>query len=417
MATMTKSLFRTILGLTVGSVLIVAACSSEPVSLISAESDEAELSADTDEATAVDGVNSDETDRRLIGRTAISRYLIEGTLWSEAELSSLRGTVWVLFQWRDELIDDAGVSFSWVEEQGLLMSYRDECTSGVAVATGEAGRNGWLLSNVDAPDVVCPDTPASIFRDGANFSVNYRSGILTFEATNGYFRAEHSQSTSVHDAPLDLDLDEISKIVVPLVQKSGLVRPDVEPLAELNTVADLPIPECASSGRAGIEPNPRLRERLAWADALSDSLRDLPFVSHYSGGASLHNQELTIGFSVRYAPSLGWLAENVPPGIVCIEVPPLGYYNRVVADLAWTLPEGTEVDPDATSVEVVGRDCGMESHSGPEISYSPDEIEIRFAGRHVEFGVPIPSIPCAPTVLVEFDEPIGNRALVPRFTS
>jgi hypothetical protein len=103
MAIKIKPLLRAMTALTAMSVLVLAACSSDPVSLISGESDEADVSSDAEDASEAVALSSDDSegDPSLIGRTPMSRYLIEGTLWSEAELSSLRGTAWVLFKWWD----------------------------------------------------------------------------------------------------------------------------------------------------------------------------------------------------------------------------------------------------------------------------------------------------------------------------
>lgn len=387
-----------LLALTLVLGLVGAACGSEPESVIVGASDD---------NVSADASSTDEP----IGTTEMSNLLIQGTLWSDAELASLRGTAWVVFEVNGEFVDDASLSLWRIEDQGISIGYVDACTSGSALVTGK--RQGkWVVHNDDRPQVTCPGHPSSLFHDDNWFEFNYRGGVLTISTDDGQIRAEHWQSTSVHDEPIAVDLDAVPAIDVPEIPLPNLERPDVESLADIAEVVDLPFAECASAGRAGLEPDDRTRERLAWGQALQEPLSDLPFITGYSGGAGLYNREISVGLSVRYGPSLDWLEEHVPPGIICLEVPRLGYYDYYQSDpkVNWKLfEENGPPDPSATSVQVETPSC--KDVTVADIEYLEDQITLTLSAPRDPAGAEVPAIACEQIIDVELSEPVGDREL------
>lgn len=383
----------TLLTLLLVVALLGAACGSEPESVIVGASDDASSAGDQ------------------TGATEMSDYLIEGTLSNDTELSSLRGTAWVVFEHNGELVDDASVSFWWVEDQGLHIGYLDDCTSGSTLVTGKR-RGKWILHNDDTPQETCQGQPSSLFHDDNWFEFNHRGGVLTISTDDGQIRAEHWQSTSVHDEPIAVDLDEVPTIDVPEIPLPDLERPDVESLADIPEVVDLPFVECTSSGRAGLEPDDRTRERLAWGQVLQEPLGKLPFIAGYSRGAGLHNREIFVGLSIRYGPTLDWLEANVPQGIICLEVPRLGYYDQPDPKVTWTLvEEDGPPDPTATTVQVETPSC--KDVTVADIEYLDDQIRLTLTAPRTPAGVPVPAVACDQIIDIELDEPVGNRSVVP----
>lgn len=376
--------------------LAATACGSEPESVIVGASD--------DNVTA-DASSTDDP----IATTAMSRLLIEGTLWSDAELASLRGTAWVVFEYNGELVDDASLSLWRIEDQGISIGYVDACSSGSALVTGK--RQGkWVVHNDDSPQVMCPGQPSSLFHDDNWFEFNYRGGVLTISTDDGQIRAEHWQSTSVHDEPIAVDLDAVPAIAVPEIPLPDLERPDVESLADIDEVVDLPFPECASSGSAGLEPDDRTRERLAWGQALQEPLGELPFIAGYSRGAGLHNREIFVALTVRYGPTLDWLEANVPQGVICLEVPRLGYYDQPDPKVTWTLvDEAGPPDPTATTVQVETPSC--KDVTVADIEYLDDQITLTLTAPRTPAGAEVPAMACDQIIDIELSEPIGNRAI------
>jgi len=384
--------------------LLATACASDPESVIVGDDAAITENAASDVVAPLDNPDG------LIGITAMSRYLIEGTLWSEAELASLRGTAWVVYEYNSELTEDASLSFWWIEDRGLFIGYLDGCTSGSALLTGEKRRGKWVIETDDDPRLNCPDRPSSLFHEENWFEFQYREGELIISTDDGRLRAQHWQSTSVHDEEIGVDLEDVPTTDIPVLPLPDLEMPDVESLSEIPAVVDLPFPECASSGRAGLDPNPRSRERLAWAEVLQEPLRKLPFISGFSGGAGLYNQELFVGLSVRYGPSLDWLEEHIPPGIICLEVPPVDYYDRPDVEVTWQLPEGSEPpDPSATVVQVEIFTC--KEPKVASIMYLDDGIRLLLTAPKASFGVATPAIECGQIIDIALDEPIGNRPL------
>lgn len=407
---------------TASALLITAAlftaCSSEPTPLV--------VGSDTGN-TASDGSTADSTVATpervravaddsapiIIGLTEMRSDTVVGNPRSAEELASLGGTAWALFDYDGTFFEAGAVSLA-VTDGFLEFTYVDECASGTATMTSEMVRGRWILHNDAEADPACAGFPSSIFHDQAEVELHQRSGELVIESTGGYLRAQHLKSAPNRETVINVALHELPKTERPVLPAPNLETPVVDSLAEVNTVVDLPFMTCPSSGRRGIDPNPILREGIVWSEAIGDHFADLPYVVGLSGGASLYHHEVGVDISVRYKPTLTWLAENVPPDVICLSAPPLGHYSAEVPDLSWSLAD--EPSSTATTVQVTGTSCALD-RTEPEVSYRDTEIEIRFRGTQRQYGMDVGEPACEPTVTVQLNEPVGSRAIVPKFTN
>ena len=197
----------------------------------------------------------------------------------------------------------------------------------------------------------------------------------------------------------------------------GVGGPIYPPTSDVEAT-DIPFEECnADNGK----PVP-VGDELARLEALrqqitDDGLFDQPFISS-SGGPAYG--ALSVGLSRRHQPSIDWLRARAEPEDLCIELPPLGFYDRPYEEATWVLdPEAPEPGASDRSIAVLVdstiNQCGYWPQGRilqPVVEYGTERIEIRVPLDHVSWGPhPCPGWFPDPFV-IELDEPIGDRTLV-----
>lgn len=384
--------------------LLATSCSSDPESIIV-----------SDETTA-GGADSNDVapeDPAPYTMSPMSPSLVEGTFYDETSLASLRGTAWVVLEVDGEYYQDGGLSFAWREGEGLLVAYRDPCAAG-SFFVGEGARREWVVEHVGPSPTNCAGHPSSLFPTGAEIQVSQQGGVLVLGTPNGSLRAQHFQSQSIHDETSDPALIIVPPISFEPPPFPDLATPDYYPGEDIEEAADIPVLECLQSGRAGLEPDPRKRERLAFSAVAKDQMMDLPFLVSFSDGGTLFHPEIRISLSHRYPPSLDWIAQHIPEGLACVEVPPLGYYDRALPLRNWVLSDDHPVLPTSETVAVVADALCHDVPLPPRVRFSDGSIRISMPLMHRPYGQPFTDEACGGTELIEIElgEPVGDRAVV-----
>lgn len=404
--------------------LVVAACSGDEPSLIAGDSDAAG-SAELDEAEAAS--ESDDHDPTSVSQTTIPAGPgTPGLITTEFDLvHQLQGTAWVAHNVNDE-IDDASFSFAWTEDVGLIGAYLDDCGSGRFLVTG-AERGGWAIESVQDPNPECDGPVQEIFGDGALLRLTVLGETMFVESEDrGFIEATHWQSTSIHDEIVALPPRPTpSPPPTPPTTERGpgddtptrlivdVAHPQVDDLGDIPEATDISVPICATSGRIGLEEDPFAEERLATSRRLDPVVGQLPFVVWSSGPGNLHHHEMGIGLSVRYQPTIDWLAENVPAGHVCIEIPPPGYYDAGPSLIEWELV--TEPTPESTEIAIqMTSECAPFVELQPQILVSESIVEIGLPLPISPYGQDTPAICNIPQpIVIELPGVLANRDVVP----
>lgn len=343
------------------------------------------------------------------GATPQSAPLRIGQLRNLSELIPLQGTGWII-----ESIDfephDAAISFAWRAEEGVVVWYQDECTQGQFV-TSSTSAGGWIVEN-DSPTPNCSSPLSRIFSDGAVVEIWLQNpNVLMIRSGASDITATLWQSVSVHDEPALINIDGVD--VGPAVVDIAL--PEYDELVDIPEAIDIALPECAQSGEAGLEVHPQQADFEVTYARLSPVLFDLPFVVGFGSPESLHHHGIGISMTVRYQPTIDWLVENVPAGHVCVEVPPVGYYDDGPSLPEWRFVG--EPSPEASSFVVRHRGrCGPKPSLvlEPQVTETDSTIVVALPLRIPPFGQAF-NDDCSghPEFTIELNGPIGERAIVP----
>jgi hypothetical protein len=384
--------------------LLATACASDPESVIVGETT----------AGSADSTDIEPIDPASYTMSPMSTSLVEGSFYDVTSLASLRGTAWVVLEVDGEFYQNGGLSFAWRQGEGLLGAYRDVCAAGSFFVGEGARRSEWVVEHVGTAPTNCAGHPSALFQTGAEIQISHQGGVLVLGTGNGSLRAQHFQSQSVHDETSDPALITVPPISFEPPPFPDLAAPDYYEGEDIEEAIDIPVLECPQSGRAGLKPDPLKRERSAFSAVAKDQIMDLPFLVSFSDGGTLFHPEIRISLSHRYPPSLEWVAEHIPDGLACVEVPPLGYYDRALPLRNWVLSGDHPVLPASETITIVADALCHDVALPPRVSFADDSIRISLSLMHRPYGQPFTDEACGGTelIVIEFDEPVGDRTLV-----
>ncbi len=396
MARRSKSLLTLLLAFGV----IAGACSSEPESLIvgdgAAGADESD---DTNAAAAATESLEDEADAQLVVDLS--------------HVDDLLGTAWTVDTVDGAPYDGEGALSFYGETGRLRITWIDECSTGTGSLFLRDG--GYLFSSGGGPNNDCLGHPTSLFSEAYEtvpVEITVSGTKVTLEGDGHSLTATHFQSQSIHNQPLPL----------PGLVYPDLERPYVQDYSTISEATDIPFPECPTEGRIGLEDDPFAEEHLAASQRLSQITGGLPFtVSFSAAGGNLRHHEAGLAMGVRYQPTIDWLDTNFAPTDLCLDLPPIGYYDTPPTPIPWRFADDFELSPEVMSVLIV-RDveCDVSDASRllePEVQYLDDEI--RIALRHLPwtYGQSSDSMCLFPQSFeVQLTEAVADRLVVPAST-
>ena len=318
--------------------------------------------------------------------------------------SSLPGTIWNVTSVNGEPYSEGELT---IGENGAVgetyqIAFADSCSAGTTWFRVHSEDNFEVYPNRNA---ACPGHPTSVLRGEANspITVLVSGEELFIETPNGTVTAVLESATGQRSTP-------------PL---SALPTVDVAPpefanLADIPEATDIAVPICASSGEAGLEFDPLADERLATSERFSLVIHDLPFVVWSSGaGGNLYHHEFGIGLSVRYQPTIDWIAENIPEGHVCIDIPPPGFYDVGPSFPEWELV--TDPAPGDTTLTVQHQgDCAPHLPLDPVVVETAAEIRVAMPLAQPQYGMSFTSdCQFVTPVAITLDAPVGSRSIEP----
>lgn len=370
--------------------ILAVACSSEPESVIAGDdgdvSDVAELADDASSDIALIGLDSP---------------------------SDLLGSAWTVETVDGEPYEGEGALSFYGESEWISVTWIDDCSTGNATFVARDG--AFLLLSGGGRNNVCIGHPTSVleaYEEAVRFTIDVNGPSLTLSSEAHSLTATHFQSQSIHDQPMPL----------PGLDYPDLDRPDVQDYSMIREATNIPFAECPTEGRIGLEDDPFEEQHLAASKRLSQITGGLPFVVwSSSAGGNLRHHEAGLGLGVRYQPTIDWLAANFAPTDLCLDLPPIGYYDTPPTLLPWRLADEFEVRSDYTSILVVhDLDCEVGDWSrllDPQVQYLDDEIRIGLPQLPSTFGQSSDGMCEFPHPLeVELDEPVAGRAIVPATT-
>jgi len=377
--------------------LIAAGCSSDPESLIVGDDGAA---ADESEDTNAATVESEPLEEAADDQQPV-------------DLSSpddLLGTAWTVDSVDGKPYDGEGALSFYGELGRLRMTWIDECSTGTGSLFLRDG--GYLFSSGGGPNNECLGHPTSLFDEAYEtvpIAITVSGTTLTLEGDSHFLSATHFQSQSIHDRPLPL----------PGLAYPDLVIPDVQDFSTIPEATNIPFPECPTDGRIGLEDDPLEEEHLAASQRLSQITGALPFVVWSSAaGGNLRHHEAGLGVGVRYQPTIDWLAANFAPTDLCLDLPPIGYYDTPPTLIPWRLADDFELAPDLMSVLVVhDLDCDVSDWSrllDPQVQYLDDEIRIGLPQLPWTYGQSSDDMCRIPQPFeVQLTEAVADRPVIP----
>ena len=325
-------------------------------------------------------------------------------------IDSLGGSLWRFSSIDGELYAGGEIVFSGPGSGGtgnIRAVFSDECSAGHF--SFRVREQGQLEAFGFSRNPSCDGHPTHLFRDvdGVRFppmSATLSGDTLELVSTFGSATATHVRSSGDPNQPPPLSS----------METTDFTELDVVDLARIPEATDIRLPECASSGRAGLDDDPLEDERLVTLNRLSILGPRLPYVVSMSGGSLFHN-EIGLGLSVRYQPTIDWVAENTPEGHVCIDIPPPGHYGETsLALLNWEVVGAPEATATTLDVREVGQ-CGVLAQLiAPEITFTDTTVEIGIPFPRTPYGQAVPAICIIPQPFtVDLGEPLGERTIVP----
>ena len=332
------------------------------------------------------------------------------TLTPPTSLGTLGGSLWRFSSIDGEPYAGGEIVFSGPDSGGtgnIGAVFSDECSAGNF--SFRVRDQGQLEAFGFSRNPSCDGHPTHLFSDvdGVRFpplTATISGDTIELVSTFGSATAIHVRSSADPNQPPPLSSLEII----------DFTELDVVDLARIPEATDIRLPECASSGRAGLDDDPIEDERLVTLNRLSILGPRLPYVVSMSGGSLFHH-EIGLGLSVRYQPTIDWLAENTPAGHVCIEIPPPGYYGETsLALLNWEVVGTPGATATTIDVREVGQ-CGVLAQLlAPEITFTDTTVEIGIPFPRTPYGQGVPAICIIPQPFtVDLGEHLGERTIVP----
>lgn len=119
-------------------------------------------------------------------------------------LVNLLGSAWLISD-IDGSEFDGGLSFGWVETDGLVGWYRDDCATGEFTAVVDGPRELSFHVVSSSPPPSCFSPLAAALEEGARIDVSLRRHRLTLQSAVGEINAFHWQSTSIQTEVITSD--------------------------------------------------------------------------------------------------------------------------------------------------------------------------------------------------------------------
>ena len=188
------------------------------------------------------------------------------------------------------------------------------------------------------------------------------------------------------------------------------ITPPSQPLPFVPEATNIPFRECKDLLTDGPPEGERSREVHQLRRELEVELREVEYWMSL-GGPQSTTGVVSIGFRYRYQPSIDWLIERADAADVCLELPPVGHYDRPSFS-GWRFFNENDRENEATTfVVVLSPQCGLIDETRllePVIEYHPDEILVGVPIRP-RFGPQI--LPCYArnNVEITLTEPRNGR--------
>ena len=325
--------------------------------------------------------------------------------------SGLVGTAWAVTSVNGEPYEGGELAIAENSAAGetYRIAFADPCSAGTTWFRVHSDDDFEVYPDRNAP---CPGHPTSVLRGEAKgpITVSLQDDELFIETANGTLTAVLT-STSADGTMPPLTMLPVVDVEWP---DADAMRP--ENLSKIEEATDIRVPECPTTGEAGLEPDPLADERLATSQRFGMVIGQLPFVVSSSGsGGNLYHHEMGIGLSVRYQPTIDWIADNMPEGHVCIEIPPVGHYDRGPSLAPWELV--AQPGPADTTLSLrFASDCAPSATlvMDPVVVETDTSVEIALPLAQAPYGAAFDAM-CAETTptMINLDSPLGDREIVP----
>ncbi len=325
---------------------------------------------------------------------------------SEESLRVL-GTAWVVTAIDGEPVVDheASISFAGSVAEPYA-SIDDRC--GVARVEVDLAE-GLFVRSIDGLDRLCHDAWPVLFEIDRSTALEV-SDTLMLQARDHVLVARHFDSVS-----------EVGPVPVPGFGDQPVTVPS-PPLPYVEEATQIPFPECSTLGRPGPPEGERLTELRQVRRQLEGILGErldtdgVVRVTSIGGPQSIYGV-ISVGVSHRHQPTIDWLAERAGPDDLCLELPPVGYYDTPPHLYPWEFADPTDADnPDlGRFIARLDIECGLIDKGRllePRIDYQDDAIFVAIPVRQPTFGPTLSPCPFPDLVEIELTEPRAGRLIV-----
>lgn len=177
---------------------------------------------------------------------------------------------------------------------------------------------------------------------------------------------------------------------------------------------NIPFPECRNLSQNGPPTGARLRELKQLRRDIQAGRSNLEHLASMGGPESTTGL-VSVGLRHRYQPTIDWLIERATPEDLCLDLPPVGYYDQPPWSPAWEFLDEAGRDGDATTfVVVLAVRCGLIDETRlrePVITYEDDEILVRVPIAVSSFGGTPEPCPAPNNVEITLTEPRDGRLI------
>jgi len=264
------------------------------------------------------------------------------------------------------------------------------------------------------------DPLVDVISEGSSFVYSVEE-LLTVRANERVLVARHFVSESENGPLPPRTTDQPQPRVTrpdpetTLPPQQRITKPS-PPAPLIPEATNIPFPECSTLEHVGPPTGDRLSELTALRQDLESAFGNIEYVNSMGGPQSVYGV-ISVGLSHRYQPSIDWLAELAGPEDLCLELPPVGYYDQEPELVPWLFVEDGQDFDDFDGdrfVAILDMRCGLIDPTRllePIVEFRDDVVLVGIPIRVPTSGPTI--APCFPPdqVEIELDEPLNGRPI------